>query len=280
MKFNFTYPQNYIFRKPLHGAFIIFGFSIFFLWSYRPLEVERSMLFDFGGTVVIYSLIAALTAFLTIHIIRQIPFFSDERSWTIWKELLAAYLVMQAIGITIFLGGFVIEDSSTVSRWNFATFLDSSLHAFLIELIPFSFFTLMNFNRASKPKEDVNYHQQTSGKTDPVVNIESTLKKESLSFRISEFLFAESDGNYVVFHLSSGDEVRKTTIRNSISSIEQQVKSFPGVFRCHRAFIVNLDKVISKRGNSLGYLLRLKGADTKVPVSRSKVDDFNRKTEA
>jgi DNA-binding LytR/AlgR family response regulator len=67
-------------------------------------------------------------------------------------------------------------------------------------------------------------------------------------------------------------------IRNSISEIEQQLAGIPYFMRTHRAFIVNLGKVISKNGNSLGYQLKLKGSNHIIPVSRQNTQIFDELT--
>ena len=101
------------------------------------------------------------------------------------------------------------------------------------------------------------------------------LKKEKLSFFPSEFLFAESDGNYVIFHLLREEKLQKFTIRNSISNIEQQVSQIPWFFRTHRAFIINLKQIVQKKGNTAGYRLKLNKVNLEIPVSRQKTKSFD-----
>ena len=108
-----------------------------------------------------------------------------------------------------------------------------------------------------------------------LIKISSQLKKEELSFYPSQFLYAESDGNYVVFYLNKDNLVKKEIIRNSINNIEQQLSEIPYFLRTHRAFIVNLKKVRSKQGNTLGYLIKLSDIEFKIPVSRNNTKIFN-----
>jgi DNA-binding LytR/AlgR family response regulator len=80
----------------------------------------------------------------------------------------------------------------------------------------------------------------------------------------------------VVFYLSINNLVKKEIIRNSINSIEQQLSGIPYFLRIHRAFIVNLKKVRSKQGNTLGYMIKLSETEIKIPVSRKNTKDFNK----
>ena len=79
----------------------------------------------------------------------------------------------------------------------------------------------------------------------------------------------------MVFHLKGELKVKKAVIRNSISDIEQQLSNIPYIVRTHRAFIVNARQVCSKKGNSLGYRLKLSCTDDEIPVSRKNIRAFD-----
>ncbi|MCA1759582.1 MAG: LytTR family transcriptional regulator, partial [Bacteroidales bacterium] len=141
---------------------------------------------------------------------------------------------------------------------------------------PFLFFTTLNYLHWISP--EVMYDSAVSGSTsesEELLQISSQLKKESLSFYPSQLIYAESESNYVNFYLLSGDKVQKKVIRNSITDVEQQLAHIPFFARTHRAFIVNLKKIKSKKGNSLGYRLRLQGTDAEIPVSRNNTRNFS-----
>lgn len=268
---NIKYPQNLIIKRPVIGAAVLFAFSFGFMLLYHPLNAHESLYFDFEFTMLIYTLSSSLAGGLLVWLLRKIPFFSRIEQWTLSKELLAIYLVLQAMGIVIYFLGFAIEPPADGSRWNFATFFNSCKASFLIYAFPFAFFSVMNYkflflNFESTVKEFQEEKQETL-----MVNIRSRLKKESLTFEANELLFAVSDGNYVVFHLYKEDETKKISIRNAISDIEKQLADIPFFFRCHRGFIVNLNMVESKKGNASGYLLRIKHSSDIVPVSRKNV---------
>ena len=181
------------------------------------------------------------------------------------------------MGIAIYFMGFLME--KPVNRWNLGTVLDSVLHVFLLGMIPFLFFTATNYRHlfaAEIVKTFTPGIDPPSGeKPEEMINIESQLKKEELSFYPSQFIYAASDGNYVVFYLEIDNHVRKKIIRNSINNIAQQLAEIPFVIRTHRAFIVNVKQVASQKGNTLGYRLKLRGTDDPVPVSRQNTHEFD-----
>jgi len=270
------YPQNYMFRKPLIGALILFLFVTAFTLLYQPMNAQGSRWFNFQFTMLLYASASSLSAYLIMWILARTKYFGDRKRWTLPKELLAIYLVLQVMGVALFLAAFVLEEPTVESRWNLHTFVDSCKYAFLIGIIPFLFFTVSNYRYllTSGGPSFIDLDQENQKASEPTIHISSSLKKESLDFRASELLFVSADGNYVDFHLYRDAHIEKVPIRNSISNIEQQFSGIPQFFRCHRAFIVNLDQVSGKKGNALGYQLTLHHGTQKIPVSRQKVKAF------
>jgi len=227
--------------------------------------------------MTLYSVAASFSAYLGIRLLVLLGPFSDENRWTIVKEFISIYLVLQLMGIAIYFAAFIIEETSWEYRWNFPTFLDSCKYSFYIGIFPFLFFTSMNYRFLLVGKEVIYDHAKNPDHLDSeaVVNIISKLKRESLSFHPGELLYVCSDGNYVEFYLYRNEKLEKTPIRNSISDIEKQFADIPYYFRSHRAYIVNLNKVVAKKGNSLGYQLSISNCTWEVPVSRQHVKTFD-----
>jgi hypothetical protein len=273
---NYKYPRNFIINRPFTGGMIIAIFCFGFIMIYKPLGTHAGRYFSYYATMAVYSLACGAATVLSVRLLRSFKWFSGEK-WSLLKELISIFLAMTGIGIVIYFMGFLIESPS--ARWNVLTFLDSVSHGILLSIIPFLFFTLSNYRYLFSQEyhhhvnsgTDGSYHQQ-DGYT---INISSQLKKESLSFYPNELIFAESDGNYVVFYLSRNNQVKKEIIRNSINNIEQQLSAVPYFFRTHRAFIVNLNKITGRHGTTLGYTLKLEGTETRVPVSRTNTKKFN-----
>jgi hypothetical protein len=274
---NCRYPQNYIIRSPLTGTLIISIFVFGFAVLYKPLNAHAAGVLSYGATMAVYSFLSGVFVFLFIKILKTIRYFSNSKDWTILKELSVVFIVLILLGIAIYLLGFFIEPS--VPRWNILTFLNSLKGAFLTGIIPLTFFSAINYHYLFTPVISYNDKNTSAGlenlRPEDLIHITSQLKKEDLSFYPSEFLYAESDGNYVNFYLNKNNILKKETIRNSINNIEQQLSQIPYFLRTHRAFIVNLKKVRSKQGNTLGYIIKLTGTDIKIPVSRTNTSNYN-----
>lgn len=271
------YPQNFIIEKPYIGTLVFLAFCLAFVILYKPLNLHESRSFSYELTMAIYLCTLSLPVFIIIRVLKKTRHFSNPYEWTILKELSAIAVILFGMGIALYFIGFLLELPS--DRWNLTTFFDSCEHAFLVGIIPFMLFTLTNY-RYLLVKDIVQdfkpgVGQSTTEDTEELILIESSLKKEEVSFYPSQLVYAESDGNYVVFHLDVDGRLHKQMVRNSMNHIELQLTAIPFLMRTHRAFIVNLKMIRSKKGNSLGYRLKFPGTDTEIPVSRQNTRDFD-----
>lgn len=275
---NKKYPQNILIKKPLLGTLFFLVFSICFVIIYKPFNVHPSRFLNLEMTVVVYFIIVSVPLFGIVKLIKHTSYFADPEEWTVLREVISIMIALSGTGIIIYFAGFLLEVPG--SRWNLPTFVDSVLTGFFIGLVPFLFFTLINYRYLFVTDIVKSYPENQSvtsaEKTEEKIHIVSRLKKEELEFYPHQLIYAESDGNYIVFYLDVENQVKKRIIRNSISSIEQQLSAIPSFFRTHRAFIVNVNKIVSQKGNTLGYKLKLSGTDAEIPVSRQKARDFER----
>jgi len=271
------YPQNFIIRRPYPGTLIFLTFCFLFTIIYRPLEMHEARFFSYEITIAVYCFIISIPLIGFVKILKSVRYFSMPEEWTILKEIISIVLILSGIGIVVYFAGFIIE--LPAQRWNLPTFFDSFKNSFLIGIMPFLFFTIINYRylfvtdveRNFTPGTDSSFPEEPEEK----VEILSHLKKEELSFYPSQLLYAESDGNYVVFYMNINDQISKKIIRNSISNIEQQLSVIPFIMRIHRAFIVNVKKVVSQKGNTLGYHIKLSGIESEIPVSRQNTRNFD-----
>ncbi|MCB2208969.1 MAG: LytTR family transcriptional regulator [Bacteroidetes bacterium] len=276
-QFEKRYPRNFLIRKPVIGTMVFLIFIFGFVVIYQPLEVHGARSFSFDFTMLLYSIIISVSVFVLLLILKRIHFFSKNEEWNFFKELLFDLIILTGIGISAYFAGFVIEEP--VPRWNLPTFFDSFRSALLLGFIPVLFFTILNIRYLFTPETSHDFilrDKPSEGKdAEELIHIISKAKKEELDFYPNQFIYAESQGNYVVFHLFIDGKPHEVMIRNSIKDIEQQLKVIPYFMRIHRAFIVNLNKVTSKTGNTLGYRLKLAGSNNIIPVSRQNTRSFD-----
>lgn len=272
-----NFPQNIIVRKPFLGTLLFAIFLFLFLLLYKPLDVRGARNFNFIVTMLLYQSLVYVPLVITALLIKRTNCFSKDKIWTFSKEIKSVGIFLLVFAISIYLEGFLIEEPS--QRWNLPTIADAFSRAFLIGIVPFLIFTIANIRylytadavQEFKPEREISKGESH----EELIEIVSQLKKEELKFYPRQLIYAESEGNYVVFHLEVLEKHQTTVIRNSISNIEQQLSMVPFFMRTHRAFIVNVKKVTSTKGNSLGYRLKLEGINEEIPVSRQNTQKFD-----
>lgn len=268
------YPQNYIISKPLIGTLIVVIFCYLFTILYKPKNTSSTDPFSYEVTMALYTLALMPLLYLTIRGLKLLPVFLSHAKWTLRKEIGFGVLLFLILGIWNYFVGFIMEN--TIGRWNVYTFLDSVKTTLSVGILPYFIFTIQNSRHLltiDAQNDDMGSEIQES--TSKQMHINSKLKKGHISFDPESFLYAESNGNYVVFYFSKEKILEKEMIRNSIEDVEKQLCNIPFLIRTHRAFIVNVKKISEKKGNSSGYRLSIAGTDVELPVSRQNVAKYD-----
>lgn len=97
---------------------------------------------------------------------------------------------------------------------------------------------------------------------------------ETVTLQVSDLLYIEAVGNYVkVYHLRDG-AVRADMLRATSKQIEEELRDYPMIVRCHRAFLVNLSKVEQIVSHSGTTQLLINHCHESLPVSRSNMSQI------
>lgn len=99
--------------------------------------------------------------------------------------------------------------------------------------------------------------------------------KDSFLVNPESVFYIESAGNYIRIVYLENDQVRKKLLRSTIKQVEDLLQSHPVFIRCHRAFIVNTNHILSVSGNAQGYKLSLHSIEETIPVSRTYINLLN-----
>ncbi|MDN5203469.1 LytTR family DNA-binding domain-containing protein [Fulvivirgaceae bacterium BMA10] len=138
-------------------------------------------------------------------------------------------------------------------------------YTFLVAVIPYGMFIFYFYH-----KEKII----DSGKTNNIIRNDNQFihfKDENGKVRISllssDIILLESQDNYVSIHYLNNKDIQKYLLRISMTSLEEQLKG-TGLIRCHRRFVVNLNKVLRINHTSKNLKLILNVPSNQlVPVS-------------
>ena len=122
--------------------------------------------------------------------------------------------------------------------------------------------------KMQRPTSDLSPDDASLHNTKSEVTLTGTTS-ETITLDIAHLLYIEAVGNYVkVCHLN-GEKTRTDMLRATTKQVEEELKDFFMVVRCHRAFLVNLqqvEQIVSKAGTMQ---LLIKHSHDYLPVSRS-----------
>lgn len=108
---------------------------------------------------------------------------------------------------------------------------------------------------------------ETEGETGSIELSGST--KDYVKLYPEDFLYAKVSGNYVTIYYLKDNCVKHKFLRISLNQLSDALQEYPYIIRCHRAFIVNMSKLVRVSGNLKGYDLELEDVTAKIPVSKS-----------
>jgi len=96
---------------------------------------------------------------------------------------------------------------------------------------------------------------------------------QKYSFPLNEILLIESEGNYVQIYHSENGQIKTLLIRSTLKNISTEIHE-KELFKCHRAFMINIKHVEKVKGNSHGISISMKQIEKQIPVSRNNTKAF------
>jgi uncharacterized integral membrane protein len=253
-------------RKSLiEGAGVALFFVIFQPFGLNEWHHPHKLwvLIGFGAIVSI------CTAFNRLIIPFLFPKFFNEQKWVVWKE----------IADILFLLALITCANMVYSKFFFhylpltpLGFIVMFLIVALIGLIPISFGVMSNYIYQLKKYNQtiiIQPHETSNPekKTAVLLKLTAENEKDIVEITATDLFFIESSDNYSTVFYKKGNTLQKDLLRSSLTRLEGQIQS-TGIVRCHRSYIVNLDKVEKVTGNAQGYKLHLQAFDLTVPVAR------------
>ena len=243
-----------------------------FLFFFQPFGAEVT-----PGTEMRYLLVCAkfglITAFVTLTVNGLTRFFSkifDEEKWTVWKEITFNLLFVSCIGFANLLLAHVLWDipinGHTFWRWQITTFAVGVFPTVLGAMAGQMKLSKKYMAEAAKiaPKQHAAHDTNENW-----ITLEGENQNEQLRLQPGQIVYVKVADNYVrVFYQANG-LIKNRMLRATMKKMEDTVADYPFLFRCHRAYLVNMDLVQSVSGNAQGYRLHLDDIDETIPVSRN-----------
>jgi len=282
------YPLNLDTKKNIKESFLISLFVFLFLIIFQPFGLSND------DTILKYYLIAGygVVCFLVLlfnlviipKILRNI--FKEEH-WSVYKRMLWLVWIVFSVGIGSYLFACMFFAFFDFNTLGFKEFILFQVMTLLIAIFPIIVCTLLNqiylLRKNIKTAEEISAKlrdSESSLSNVPVQNqkvvVKSGNEREQCQFKDDSLLFICSEGNYVNIVVKN-KKIERVLIRNSLTNIEKQLKNYPLFCRCHRAYIVNLNKIMAATGNAQGLKLTLEDLNESIPVARSYSKEFRKR---
>lgn len=237
-----------------------------FLLVFQPFGVNN---FDPEHNVSITFLISMLGfglvqgVVLGIYEFVIVPLLFKEKTWSTFLVRMLAELLI--IAFFTFLYYNVLGD---FHDWNFWSFMSFVINIGLMSIIPFAIIFLYSNYKHAQSAYNLLELQPKLELSDKFIHLQSYNKKEQLTITLNDLLFIEAQDNYVSVHYLEKGCLKKQLLRATMKDVEANLKA-DFIMRCHRSYIVNMNKVkkVSKEGKYMKlFLPHLEGF---IPVSRS-----------
>lgn len=273
---NKPYPFNDDLK---HNAKIILFISLgvlIFLIVFQPIDIS-----SFSKKNIIYLVTGiAISTFLTLSLSLLIlpslfPEIFDSNKWNIKKEILWNLWILLAISsseLFFYSKLFSILDIG---------FMDI-VKIILLGLIPVAI--LITINQERLLRSHLKSAQALNKKLlenrqikDRFITFESQYKNDNLIIKVDLLLFIKSADNYIEVFFESQGVVKNQLVRSTLNQAEELLIEFDFIMRCHRSFIININRIKEIQGNSQGYKLFFGNKDLFAMVSQKYIIEFRRK---
>lgn len=234
---------EYLTRKGNLVRLVIFTavFALAFINIYDPFMVDTYLELS-GIRLFLYSSFVILTGILVVVVSRMVMYYyCKARQLNYWRYTLWVFIeiLVMAFVYSIYVK-FILADQRDYMEIASISMKNTSLIILLPYTILWLYFSWQDKTARLQEIEDHNTTSDNQGRTMiPFRDEKGTLR---LSIQHRDLLYLEAADNYVTVHYMHGNKIQKFMVRNTLRAFEEQLRE-SSILRCHRSFMVNLDKV-------------------------------------
>lgn len=247
-------------------------FVIFFLFLFNPFyNTEHFSIQVFK--MLTYGLIAfIILVFFNIVVPLIFKGFFKLECWNIWKTIVFEMSKLLTIGIANGVFAFYFDNPSDNDNFPYfqAIVLYRTLIISIIPIIVLIFWLERKFYTKYYKKALITDHKlhDVLSEFETGKSIKEYFEIDNHKIRINNIYFIKSEGNYSTFYFDNEGSNSKVLIRTTLKEVEEQIK-LKNIVRCHKSYIVNLEKVSKVEGNARGYLFFIDKISQTIPGSRN-----------
>lgn len=226
-----------------------------------------------------FSSLIILTGMLVVVISRVILIaYSNRRDVLYWQYALwiLCEIVAMAIFYTLFAKFFpkdgIVRDISEIFR-------QSLFNTTLVLLLPYVISWLyFSWKEKSALLEHIGHEKIADIHAKTLIAFPDEKGDLKISIMLENLLYIESADNYATIYYLNKSRLSRFLLRNSLKWMEENLTKETPLVRCHRSYIVNIDKVKILKKIKGGLVLELDAESTPdIPVSKTYYEEFMNK---
>jgi hypothetical protein len=261
-------PYDLFESKSLRIYFIFIPalFVSLFIFMFRPFGFIFTPLSYVLKLCLLYGLLTALVMFLNLFVLQKYIFkhFTIGRTiiWNTWL-LISIGIVNAFVVLLVFNGGdFVLSYFFQMQGYTLSLGTIISLFMIMIHY---------NFQLKQRLKK---VNTNASGTRNCLIEFMPENNKSPLQVPRKELYYIKSADNYIDVYFTENKALKHKLIRLTLKSTVQMLTDFPEFKKCHKSFIVNLEKAKCLTSSANGYKLFLHDFEEQIPVSRQLKDEI------
>jgi hypothetical protein len=272
---------EYLHNKSNNVKMILFTalFALLFINLFQPFG-SRDWYPDLSDIKYFaYSSLIILTGMLVVVISRTI-LISYSKKHDILKWHYAICIFCEIIAMSIFYTLFsVLLPKDGLSRETSEIFKQSLFNTALVLLLPYTISWLyLSWKEKSSILADIEQGKSNIKQPKSLIAFHDEKGDLKISVMLENLLYVESADNYATIYYINKSNRSHYMIRNSLKWIEENLTEDTPLIRCHRSYIVNLDRVKILKKEKSGIVLELDAEATpNIPVSKTYYDSFMNK---
>jgi len=249
-------------------------FAYSFILIYHPFgsqswfEINTGQFAFYVGFVVVLGMLVVILSRVIMTQLRKH-----------WPVTIAGYALMIALEVLAMTGFYMMIQKVFLKdqRFWFEVYYTAILNATLILLIPY-LISLLYFAWLDKKQnfEKLMVEKQPEPGPPRFVNFNDENGETKLTIQLDDLLYLEASENYVTIHYLDHNQPDRVLLRNSMKRMEEQLSGYP-VIRCHRSYMVNLNRIkLAKKTRSGMVVELLASVPIRLPVSETYKDEVVR----
>lgn len=258
-------------RNTVHMILFTAFFALLFINLFQPFgsrnwypDISDFKYFFFSSLIILTGMLVVVICRLFMGLyIRKHDFKYFQYILLILSEILAMSLFFALFSRYVPSGG-KAKDFMHLFQ---TSFFNTSLVLLLPYSISILFFSWKEKNRLLQEQQD------EPGIATPkkgLIGFQDEKGEMKISIMLENLLYIESADNYATIHYINKDKRTHFLIRNSLKWMEENLSENTSLIRCHRSYIINLDKVRVFKKTKNGIFMELDTPNVPdIPVSKT-----------